>query len=231
MGGTLPLPIGLPLPSTPATVTWIETPASSPAASPQLPAHGREGGGLAAPMREKGGEGLCCSCSVYGCPHPRRRWHELRRQRTHRRHHYRYRRTGARGGVNHGRQRRFAKHTVAPALMAMLTPPPPLRAPVPMVMRPVRTPAFQPMSPSLGLMVTVDRSIAVEYPPCNPHAPISEVVPRVAVEAFPPVSPRVVLVASVQSRNDPPVELHPPASPRVAAGDCRCSSRPRRLTF
>ena len=38
MGVTLPLLVGLPLPS-PAAVAWVEPPASSTEASPQIPAH------------------------------------------------------------------------------------------------------------------------------------------------------------------------------------------------
>ena len=64
-GSILPLLVGLPLPSPPATVAWVETSASSPAASPQVPVHGGQGGGLegpSTPLRQAygigGGRGL-----------------------------------------------------------------------------------------------------------------------------------------------------------------------------
>ena len=55
----------------------------------------------------------------------------------------------------------------APALTALLTLPFPPRAPVPVVMPPARTPAFQPMPPLPGVMVAVDRSVAAENCPRN----------------------------------------------------------------
>ena len=62
-------------------------------------------------------------------------------------------------------------------------------APAPVVMPPVRTPAFQPIPPSPGVMVAVVRSVAAECPPCNPHALVSEVVSPVGRSALLPVPP------------------------------------------
>ena len=73
----------------------------------------------------------------------------------------------------------------APALTGPLT----YYAPVPVVMPPVGTPAFQPIPPSPGVMVAVVRSVAVECPPCNPHALVSEVVSPVRKSALLPVPP------------------------------------------
>ena len=78
----------------------------------------------------------------------------------------------------------------APALTALLTPSPPPRTLVPVFMLPVRTPAFQLMPSSPGVMVSVGQPVAAEYSQVNPCAPVSEVVPPMKTQG-PPTMPLV----------------------------------------
>ena len=66
-----------------------------------------------------------------------------------------------------------------------ITPPSPV--PVPVVIAPVRTPSFQPIPSSPGVMVGVDLSVAGEYPICGPYALVSDVVPSARTLSLPPL--------------------------------------------
>ena len=105
IGYMLSLPIGVPLPSPPVTVIWMETPASTLAASPQVTEHGEKGGGGYTQITPPLLVGLAL-------PTPQATLARVEGRRPHRRHRHWYRRTGGGGGGDGGRDINAGAHSI-----------------------------------------------------------------------------------------------------------------------